>query len=42
MYCDNCKMEVLDYGVDPSVLSEIGIELPDHICENKECKCNCK
>ncbi len=46
MICDSCSMVTYDYGVDSSIMIEVGLDVEDHLCDSREenltnCKCAC-
>ena len=46
MICDSCSEITYGYGVDSSVMIEVGMDVEDHLCDSREegiddCKCAC-
>ena len=46
MICSSCSEITYGYGVDSSVMIEVGMDVEDHLCESREegiddCKCAC-
>jgi len=36
MICGSCSEITYDYGVDASIMMEVGLDVEDHFCDSRE------